>query len=47
MRVFVIILNILGEVFCFLVGDSAFGVPFFRALNSGIRLGTEMSKKIS
>lgn len=29
-----------------LVGDSAFGVPFFRSLNNGLLEGTELSKRI-
>ncbi len=30
-----------------LVGDAAFGVPFFRSLNNGFRQGTELAKAIS
>ncbi len=31
---------------CFLVGDAAFGVPFFRSLNNGLLCGTQLSKRI-
>jgi len=34
-----------GRIYC-LVGDAAFGVPFFRSLNNGLLCGTQLSKRI-
>lgn len=33
-----------GRAPIFLVGDAAFGVPFFRALNNGLRCGTALAR---
>lgn len=35
-----------GPTYC-LVGDAAFGMPFFRSLNNGVLCGTELAKAIS
>jgi len=32
-----------NKVYVFLAGDSAFGVPFFRALNNGVLCGTHLA----
>lgn len=34
-----------GVTYC-LVGDAAFGVPFFKSLNNGLQAGTSLSQKI-
>lgn len=35
-----------GTTNFYLVGDAAFGVPFFRALNNGLMCGTECAKSV-
>eukprot|EP01117_Protostelium_nocturnum_P003703 TRINITY_DN14984_c0_g1_i1.p1 TRINITY_DN14984_c0_g1~~TRINITY_DN14984_c0_g1_i1.p1 ORF type:complete len:444 (+),score=117.26 TRINITY_DN14984_c0_g1_i1:251-1582(+) len=34
-------------VHLYLVGDAAFGVPYFRSLNNGLLCGTELSKEVA
>ena len=36
-----------GDTCYFLVGDSAFGVPFFRALNNGLLCGTKLASTLN
>ncbi|MBS0629158.1 MAG: hypothetical protein JSS30_02905 [Verrucomicrobia bacterium] len=38
--------RIADKIYC-LVGDAAFGVPFFRSLNNGLLCGTELASRIS
>ena len=45
-REFVTISRGQSRAFC-LVGDSAFGVPFFRALNNGLLCGTKLAEELA
>jgi 2-polyprenyl-6-methoxyphenol hydroxylase-like FAD-dependent oxidoreductase len=42
-----VIADVIDEKAYFLVGDAAFGVPYFRALNNGFLCGTELAQRIS
>lgn len=36
-----------GETGVFMVGDAAFGVPFFRALNAGLMSGSRLAEELA